>query len=200
MVTPLYREFRKVGTSGSILSGTSGLMIVSDSKYKYHLTEFISDVINKFESDGKGLPCAFADQIYQKFRHNFAPAEPFVRQGIIGRQQPGDRLLSYVVAGYTKNFKRPYVFELGIGVNGDNDGLIYIAPIAHAKSLPRIVSFGEDHYCERAGQGLEPEQSALDKAIDTVFPQVITALPNIGSTLQEKRSLYGWLHKVRSAV
>jgi hypothetical protein len=153
--------------------------------YRYDLTEFITDIINKFESEGNGLPSAFADQTYQRLRHSFAPAEPFVRQGIICAQQPGDRLLSYVVAGYTKNFKLPYVFELGVEINCGNNGLVYLAPIAHKKPLPRMVRFGEDYYYERAGKGFEPEQSALDRAIDTVLPKVISAFPDIGSTLQE---------------
>lgn len=184
-ITPLCRDFRKVGAFGSILYGSAGLMIVSDPRYKYDLAEFITDVVNKFESEENGLPSAFADQIYQRLRHYFAPAEPFVQQGIICAQQPGDRLLSYVVAGYTKNFQLPYVFEVGVDIHSGNNGLVYVAPIAHKKPLPRMVRFGEDYHYERAGEGFEPEQSALDRAIDTVLPHVICAFPDIGSTLHE---------------
>jgi hypothetical protein len=179
---PLQRDFRKVGAINTTLIGTAGLMVHHDIKYDFN------DLIPELEK-GLGatdrLPSSVADQILRKLRDVFKPAEPLVAQGVWKGYKPGDRLVNYVVAGYTKNFKRPYIFEVGVEINRSNDGLTFVEPIHHQKPLPRRVWFGEDHYFERAEAGLEPEYAVWKSSTDANYPDVVHAFPNSAQRLQE---------------
>ncbi len=92
--------------------------------------------------------------------------------------------MNYVVAGYTKNFKRPYIFEIGVEINRNNDGLSFIGPIHHQKPLPQNVRFGEDHFYERADAGLEPEHSVWESSMDAVRAEVNQDLSNVPQPLR----------------
>jgi hypothetical protein len=151
----------------------------------YDLNVWFPALVAELGATPNGLPSMVAETIYRKLEEVFKPAEPLVAQGVWQGYKPGDRLVNYVVAGYTKHFKRPYIFEVGVEINRNNDGLTFIGPIHHQKPLPRRVWFGEDHYFERAEAGLAPEYSVWKNSVDAVHPDVIRVWPDIPNPLQE---------------
>jgi len=179
---PLQRDFRKVGAINTTLIGTAGLMI--DTDIKYDVNDWIPALVNEGATPD-GLPSSVADKIYRKLEEIFKPAEPLVLQGFWKGYKPGDRIVNYAVAGYTKNFKRPYIFEVGVEINRCNDGLTFVEPIHHQKPLPHRVWFGEDHHFERAEDGLEPEYAIWRSSTDAAYPDVVHAFPNSAQRLQE---------------
>jgi hypothetical protein len=180
---PAGNNFRKVCVMDNILIGTAGLMLHADIKYDVH--NWINDLINENEGEPDKLPSSIAEAIHAKLKVTFKPAERLVAQGVWKGYRPGGRLVSYLVAGYAKHFKQPYVFEVGVQLNQDSDGLTYIAPLHHRKALPHNVRIGEDHFIERANDGLEPERSLFTRLVEGVSVDVVRALPNIPPTLQE---------------
>jgi hypothetical protein len=180
---PLQRDFRKVGAINSTLIGTAGLMIHAD--INYDLNEWFPELLKELEAAPNGLPSLVAETIYRKLQNVFTPAEPLVARGVWKGHKPGDRLVNYVVAGYTKNFKRPYIFEIGVEINRTNDGLTFVGPIHHQKPLPHRVWFGEDHYFERAEKYLEPEYSIWESSANAIHPNVVRAFPHSPEPLQE---------------
>lgn len=185
-VIPARNNFRKVCAMDKIMIGTAGLMVHTD--IKYDVQDWITDFINTHGGAANELPSSVAEGIYQKLQETFKAAESLVAQDVWKGYRPGDRLVNYVVAGYTKNFKRPYIFEVGVEINRNSDGFAYISPIYHQKALPHNVRFGEDHSIERADAELEPEQSVWASQVDTVFPDVVRAFPNIPPAFQESYS------------
>ena len=177
---PLCRDFPKVGATDNLLIGAAGTMMMQHEAFKFLLTDFLTNLKAKDE-----LPSSAAEAVCQLLKEVFAPAERLVTEGVWKNYSPGDRVISFIIAGYTKNFKRPYVFEVGVAINPTNDGLAYISPIRHQKPLPSHVRLGEDHFMERANAGIEPEQSVWVDAVDKVSPDVIRAFPNIPAALQE---------------
>jgi len=179
---PLQRDFRKVGAINTTLIGTAGLMIHHNINYD------VNDWIPELEKElgvTDGLPSSVADQILRKLQDVFKPAAPLVSQGVWKGYKPGGRLVDYVVAGYTKNFKRPYIFEVGVEINRTHDGLTFIGPIHHQKSFPHRVWFGEDYYFERAREGREPEYSFWERSAEAAHADVVRAFPNCPQPLQE---------------
>jgi hypothetical protein len=185
MAVPRGHDFRKVGATDKILIGTAGLMEMVHDNFEYRAGAFSNELLNEFERAPAALPSSVAERIHQKLREAFKPAESLVKEGVWKGHRPGDRILSYLVAGYTKNFRRPYMFETGVEINGNNDGLIFVPPISHQKPLPRSVRFGEDHFIERANAGFEPERSTWASLVDGLSPAVAQAFPTIPPRLQE---------------
>lgn len=178
---PFHRDFHKVGAINNTLIGTAGLLIHTD--IGYDVNRWIPELFSELQT-GDGLPSSVGEKIHTKLQDTFRPFDPLVAQGVWSGHEPGDRLVNYVVAGYTKNFKRPYIFEVGVEINRNNDGLNFISPIHHQKPLPQSVRFGEDHFYERADAGLEPEHSVWESSMDAVRVDVIRALPNVPQQLQ----------------
>lgn len=180
---PLEQDYRKVGAINNILIGTAGLMI--HREIGYVLNDWIAELFAELGATPNGLPSSVAVSVLQKLQNTFLPAEPLVAKGVWQGYKPGDRLVNFVVAGYTKNFKRPYIFEVGVEINRSNDGLTFIGPIHLQHALPHTVCFGEDHHYERANDRLEPEHSFRASSVDEVYPYVASDWPNIPQPLQE---------------
>jgi hypothetical protein len=180
---PLSTNFRKVCGTERILIGTAGLMVHTDIKYDVQV--WVRDFINTHAASLSEIPSSVAEGIFEKLKETFRPAESLVAQDVWKGYLPGDRLVNYVVAGYTKNFKRPYIFEVGVEINRNRDGFAYISPIHHHKALPHNVRFGEDHFMERADAGIEPEHSLWASSVDAALPDVASAFPNITPAFQE---------------
>ena len=181
--TPSGRSFTKVCVFGDVLIGTAGLMV--DSALKYDVQSWITDFIESHGRTASKLPSAISQAIWDQLRHTFEPTEPLVKQGYWESHRPGDRILSYIVAGYTESFKQAYVFETGVEINRQGDGLTYVSPLHHKKQLPHNVYFGEDYFLERASKGLEPERSHFLKTVEDIGPTIKQLLPDIPGTLQE---------------
>jgi hypothetical protein len=194
---PLSTNFRKVCGTERILIGTAGLMVHTDIKYDVQV--WVRDFINTHAASLSEFPSSVAQGIFEKLKETFGPAESLVAQDVWKGYLPGDRLVNYVVAGYTKNFKRPYIFEVGVEINRKSDGFAYISPIHHHKALPHNVRFGEDHFMERADAGIEPEHSLVGQFCRRCPSRRCERFPERHTRFSRKRRLYGWLHQGRSA-
>src|SRR5713226_3665457 len=53
----------------------------------------------------KNSPRDIANALYEKMLETFKPVETLIENGRWGDNGPGDRIVSYVIAGYPKNFK-----------------------------------------------------------------------------------------------
>ena len=179
---PHNRDFRKVGTLGRVLIGSAGIMV--DPHTSYRVTECTRKLSERFDDTVPQLPSVVAEAIFDDLQNTFAPSRHLVLQGAWKSYQPGGRLLSYLVAGYTKNFKSPYVFELGVEINPANDDLRFVAPFRRDAHLPQTVLIGEDKFIRRANAGHEPEQSACDEIISTVFPEILRDFPSATEALK----------------
>jgi len=179
---PHNRDFRKVGTLGGILIGSAGIMM--DPHTNYRVTDCTATLSKRFDDDAPQLPSVVAEAIFDELQKTFAPSRHLVVQGAWKSYKPGGRLLSYLVVGYTKNFKSPYVFELGVEINSANDDLRFVAPFRRESKLPQTVLIGEDAFIERAKAGHQPEQSARDEIASAVFPEILRDFPNSTEALQ----------------
>lgn len=181
---PTGKSFRKVGSVENILIGTSGLMICG--AINYDVQDWLPELLEEHgRATTKLLPSLVAEAIHARLKQTFKAAEPLVGQGVLKGYRPGGRLLSYVVAGYAKSFKQPYVFETGVELNGDGNGLVCVSPLQHRKQLPQNVRFGEDHFIERANNLLGPERSLYLSLTETILSDVNRILPNIPEALLE---------------
>jgi len=179
---PHNRDFRKVGTLGGALIGSAGVMV--DPHTNYCVTDCTSKLSKRFDDAVPQLPSVVAEAIFDELQNTFGPSRRLVAQGAWKSYRPGGRLLSYLVAGYTKNFKSPYMFELGVEINSANDDLRFVAPFRRDGKLPQTVLIGEDAFIERAKAGHEPEQSARDEIASAVFPEILRDFPNSTETLK----------------
>jgi len=179
---PHNRDFRKVGTLGGVLIGSAGIM--ADPHTNYRVTDCTRKLSERLGDAVPQLPSVVAEAIFDELQNTFAPSRHLVVQGAWKSDTPGGRLLSYLVAGYTKNFKRPYVFELGVEINPANDDLRFVAPFRRDAHLPQTVLIGEDKFIHLANAGHEPEQSACDEIISTVFPEILRDFPNATEALK----------------
>jgi hypothetical protein len=198
VAVPAERNVRKIFAAGNILIGTAGTMRAKQSgqltavgeapqtvaiEYKYEdwIVEFIRGQRSASDSD----PEAVADALYTKMRETFEPVEVFLEHGGWGDHAPGDRLVNYVVAGYSKNFKNFHLFELGVEYNPEGNGLRYLAPIRHAQKFPQDLRFGEDESISRVFGGLEPETSVRRRLWSECLKRMDAILPAIPEPLQD---------------
>lgn len=117
-------------------------------------------------------------------RETFKPVEVFLEHGAWGDHTPGDRLVSYVVAGYPKNFKNFHLFEIGAEINSEGNGLRYLTPIQHDTELPKDLFFGEDEFFLRALEGIEPQARVFGHELSKCVNAVVVLFPKAPETLQ----------------
>jgi hypothetical protein len=124
-------------------------------------------------------------------RRTFERVESRPDDNLWQTHRPGDRIVSYVVAGYAESFQRPYIFELGTEVQGHQKAR-YIEPIRSANDNLWI---GEDYHFRRAQNGLQPERAAWESITKSVD---IIASPNIPEALKDITVSVTGLVKVES--
>jgi hypothetical protein len=182
-VIPSFHGVQKVFVAAeNILIGSAGMMANSQIEYKFD--DWISRFIESNCSGPGKLPSDVASALYREMQETFEPIASSPESPLWQTHKPGDRVASYVIAGYSKSFQQAYSFEIGAEVNGNGSGLQYIQPIR--RSGPNMsLSFGEDQFFGRAQQGLDPEYSAHLSILDDVLLNVRKYLPLIPSPMQE---------------
>ncbi len=180
---PVKQNVRKVWAMGNIMIGSSGILFCPEIEYEFE--NWIANFIEAHRGATDKLPSDIAEAIHVKMRETFQPVETLVKKGKWEAHAPGERLVNYVIAGYTKNFRKPYIFEVGAEVNSAGDGLRYIAPLHHVHQLPHRVWFGEDQFFLRAEERKEPEASLLGSIASDALNAVAVQLPDIPEPLQE---------------
>jgi hypothetical protein len=139
VAVPAERNVRKVFATGNVLIGTAGTMRAKKSGQliavgetpqtvviKYKFEDWIIEFIQRQRRASDNDPEAVANDLDAKMRETFKPVEVFLEHGGWGDHTPGDRLVNYAIAGYSKNFKNFHLFELGAEYNPEGNGLRYL--------------------------------------------------------------------------
>jgi hypothetical protein len=153
------------------------------SEYKFE--DWIVEFIRMHRDTPNSDPQTLADALYAKMRKTFEPVDVFLQHDEGSDYSPGDRFVTYIVAGYAKNSKNFLLFELWAEINTKGDGLRYAAPVRHQRELPQDLYLGEHEFILRAQQGREPESSIRQRVWFTCVDSVSSVLPNIPEALQD---------------
>lgn len=195
---PAERDVRKIFAMGSILIGTAGMLRCKDREeirgegksphtisIEYKSEDWIVEFIRAHRSAANNDPERIADALYAKMRDTFKPVEIFLEHGAWSNEGPGDRLVTYVVAGYPKNFQNFHLFELGAEINLSGNGLRYVTPLRHPRELPFEFYLGEDEFLTRAARGSEPQATVFRNFVRDLGGTVAGVLPNTPRSLQQ---------------
>ncbi len=190
---PLANGVSKVFVMDNVLIGSAGILLWEPLEYK--LQGWIADFIEAHRSASDKRPSSVAEAIHAKMRETFEPIDPIVKQGKWKSYGPGERLVSYVIAGYTKNFTKPYFYEVGTEVNPEGSGLCYIPPVQRPDNG---LWLGEDKFFLRAIDGKEPQSSLWRGIFSDVVQDVANTLPNLPEALQDSVASVVGLIKVEA--
>lgn len=177
---PMQTGVIKVIALDKILIGSSGIMLCPPIEYEFK--NWIAEFIDSQRNTADKRPNTVAEAVYTKMRATFEPIEPVVEFGKWKTHGPSERLVSYIIAGYTKNFTKPYVYELGVEVNAEGTALRYLSPLHRPDN---DLWIGEDEFFLRALDGKEPQSSFRKSAFHEITKEVMTALPDIPEGLQD---------------
>jgi hypothetical protein len=194
---PAERDVRKVFAMGSVLIGSANLMRAKQSgqisvdgeisdtvSIEYKFEDWIVEFIRAQRSAPDDSAEAVANSLDAKMRETFKPVEILLEHQSWGDQGPGERLVSYVVAGYSKGFKNFQLIELGAEYNSEGNGLRYLTPIRHDTKLPKDLFFGEDEHFVRALNGIEPQAGFRHGEMSILIDAAATLLPKAPEALQ----------------
>jgi hypothetical protein len=211
IAVPAERNVRKIFAMGSVLIGTAGMMrsvqtaqigadgaVSQTVSIEYKFEDWIVEFIRTHRGTPLSDPKAIADALHAKMRETFKPVEIFLEHGCWDGQSPGDRLVTYVVAGYTKNFKDFHLFEMGAEYGTEGDDLRYLAPFRHQHEFPHEFYLGEDKFLTMAVRGAEPQGATFRDLASLVRGRVSQVLPKIPEALQDLAALAVSLVKVEA--
>ena len=170
----------KVVVCDKVLIGSSGIMFCPPVEYEFK--NWIADFIESQRGATDKRPNAIAEAVYAKMRTTFEPIDPVVKLGKWKAHGPTERLVSYVIAGYTKTFTKPYIYEVGVEVNAEGTGLRYLSPLHRPDN---DLWIGEDQFFLRALNGAEPQSSFRTSTFDRISGEVLNTLPDIPEGLQD---------------
>jgi hypothetical protein len=193
-VIPTAYGVPKIFVTGNVLIGSAGL-ISCGTPIEYKLQDWIADLIQAQHSAPDKRPRAIAETVYGKMRETFEPIEPSVEQEIWKGHIPGDRLVSYLVAGYTKDFTKPYIYEVGIEINAEGSGFVYLPPQHRSDDS---VWLGEDKYFLRAIEGEEPQGSLRQNVFSEIVRDAAHTFPDLPAALQDAVASVVSLIKIES--
>lgn len=149
------------------------------------MEDWIIGIIEEHCGTSVKRPSELADAINAKLRTTFKPIEALVEEGRWSSHGPGERLVSYAVAGYSEKFKQHYLYEVGAEVNAQGNGLVYVSRPNHLEEFPDLFCLGEDEFWLRAHRGIEPQKSWLFEAAPRIIEDTVRALPDIPKSLQK---------------
>ncbi len=191
---PTHEHVRKFFPfSNNIIIGTAAILIHPGIKYEFQ--QWISAFVeSQNAASAFNRPENTAIALKEKMRDTFNCIESMPEDSVWKCHLPGDRLVSYFIAGYAESFHRPYIFEIGTEINQEGNGLFYL-PIKQHRSND-IVWTGEDHFWLRAKDGLDPESSLWESMRATT--DVAASLPDLPPALSEMIASMVGLIKVES--
>ncbi|HEY4364348.1 MAG TPA: hypothetical protein VGN17_25510 [Bryobacteraceae bacterium] len=140
----------------NILIGTAG--VGTHPKIGYESCTWIAAFIISQTGDAIHRPDQVAGALRVKMQETFNVLESMPDDMLWETYKPGDRVVTYFVAGYADSFRRPYFYEVWTEVNAKGDGLIYFA---EQRTVRQLFWIGEDQFWTRAanGSGEEPYTS-----------------------------------------
>jgi len=165
VAVPTHKDFKKVFASDNIIIASAATMIYKRAgtfAFEYEFENWISEFISLQTGAPDKNPTAIAEAICDKVRKTFKPIEARIKAGDWSAQGPGERLVTYVVAGYAENFKHFRLFEIGVEINAEGNGLAPVAPKRHHAEFPQNLFFGEDEFIQRAMNGVRPMRNVWE--------------------------------------
>jgi hypothetical protein len=165
----------------NILIGSAGIIILKSIEYEFKT--WITEFIETHHGAPSKRPSDFAAMLDQKMRETFHAEEALKKTSVWEANGPGDRIVSFAVAGYAENFNRPYLFEIGTEVNADRRSLKYVPPLKH--NAQQLFWFGEDEFWRLAMRGLEPQASARSSFLTSIRDQIDASVPEIPVSLKD---------------
>jgi hypothetical protein len=195
---PFERNVRKIFVSDNIIIASTNLIKGRRGNpvvFEYELKDWVSEFIHRKRGAPDKHPVAIAESMHEKSRRTFKPLESLLKDGIWKNQIPGDRVVSYIVAGYPKNFGELYILEFGVEFNRDGNGLVYVPPERHPNEA---VWFGED---AAIGRFLARDQAAVnirESYLSDCRPRISQLAPDAPESIQENMALTSSLVKLES--
>jgi hypothetical protein len=176
---PLANEVFKVVAFDKVLIGTAGVMLYSTIKYEFQ--DWITTFVHAQQGGTPKSPLAIAEALYDKMRTTFQPIGSMLKCGDWKSYLPNQRVVSYLIAGYTKEFTKPFIYEIGTEINADGSGLRYLSP-SHRPNEDCWI--GEDKFLSLATGGREPQLSTWNEFIDTLHDTVAATFLNLPTAFQ----------------
>jgi len=149
--------------------------------FEYNFDEWIS-VIHQERGDPGTSSAEAAAYIFSKARETFQRAEPIAKAGCWRGDNPGNPIVIYVVAGFSKDFSEFGIYECRVNLNTEGNGFEYVAPVDHAD---KIWLTGQVERIQRARSKEEPEYSLLGRFRDGCLAQVKEVFSNTDSEVIE---------------
>jgi hypothetical protein len=197
--TPAFTNVRKVLATDRLHIGSTQLIrlrLPDPPTIEYEFEPWMAEFITGDRTGTKGDPHAIATGIYEKSRQTFDPVEALVKAGGWDTHGPGERIVNYIISGYTEEFKEHFCFEVGVEIDGQHAGLRYIQPLRHQTQFPQLSIFGEDQFLGRAMKHLEPEASILRRERRGALTAIGSSFHELDTALQEHAAYIVGLIKV----
>jgi hypothetical protein len=187
--------------SDRVIIGSTAMMWMKFSEpipFEYKVDDWIAEFIAPQKRCAECDPEEVAIGIYQKARQSFEPIDSLIKEGKWNKQIPGDTLTSYVVVGYTKDFRQQLVFHIWVRFNADGKGLDFLTPVKTVMQFRQLWWLGEDQFFLRATQRLSPEVELLWRRQFECASAIDKLLPDIHPHLKESVSYIAGLIKVEA--
>jgi hypothetical protein len=184
---PAEHDVRKVFVSDNVIIASAQLIkarLWHPVSFEYNLKDWIMEFIKLKRGTPEKEPNSVSTAMYNKMRATFRPVNTMLQSGSWENQTAGDRIVSYIVAGYTKKFADFHLFEIAAQVNSEGNGLSYISPKRYPAG-PQMFRLGEDESIEKAINEVQPFSDLRKKSWESCVAQASTALPTIPERLQD---------------
>ena len=134
-------------------------------------------------------PWGAASAIAARARLDFEAIATSLRNGGFPRHGPGDKIVTYLVAGYAPGDGEPCCIDVAVKVNGDRNGLEHgeptSCPAPSSTGEVWLTWLGEAEHHTRARQELEPEATEFAAKQQRVGKHIGTRIPGIPASLGE---------------
>jgi hypothetical protein len=165
---------------GVPIRGMDGTLHTLSFEYKFQdwIEQFVSMESSVSYKDAYSLGSA----IHDKARQTFQPVDIMLKAGYRADEKPRERFVTFVVGGYSQDFQHFALFEIGIEVNADGNGLVY-SPLRDCEK--NFFCVGETELLQKALARQRPFDEMGAKFSRSSLKAVREVLPNVGASLHE---------------
>jgi hypothetical protein len=150
--------------------------------FEYKFEDWIKELIAMNDSISTKDAYSLATAIHDKARQTFQPIDIMFKTGYRGNEKPTERFVTFVVGGYSKSFQDFALFEIGVEVNADGNGLAY-PPLRHCEK--NFFCVGETELLNKSLAEQRPFSEMSAEFRRRSLNSVREVFPNIGSALQD---------------
>lgn len=196
MPRPVSNPVRKVFACGDrLIIGSAATLECNDSvrirgrdgiartfSFEYKFEDWIKQFVSMKSSVSYKDAYSLATAIHDKARQTFQPIDIMLKAGCGGDEKPTERFVTFVVGGYSQDSQHFALFEIGIEVNADGNGLVY-SPLRHCEE--NFFCVGETELLKKSLAGQMPFSDMSANFSRGSLNAVREVLPKIGDSLQE---------------